>query len=280
MTFVRIVTERFFLVVYSLVRATFFAMGLAICAALAAVWVSALGDSPDWLKAGLRSIVLIGAIFLLSAGSMVAARGLTAPPAAGNFEPGWPWPALLALSLVACPLLLQSGMSGLVSTWSEIAGVLDDIGFWHGISRPDPVGGVVLLPIFVVLLVPLLETVTAIFLAFAPVGLLVLLFTRSRLFPTIFAMTAACTAGLAAAGLLAADAISRLVGEATVLMETAGDLEVQQVADLLGRLDAMLTSVAWSFVLPVFVCLAWLPFLIRSPRVGAFFTEPPSPAGP
>ena len=280
MAFVRIVTERFFLVVYSLVRATFFATGLAICAALAAVWVSVLGDSPDWLKDGLRSIVLIGVIFLLSAGSMVAARGVTASSAAGNAEPGWPWAALLALSLVACPLLLRQGVSGLVTMWSEIARVLDDIGFWEGISRPDPVGGVVLLPIFVVLLVPLLETVTAIFLAFAPVGLLVLLFARSRLFPTIFAMTAACTAGLATAGLLAADATSRLVGEVMVLMGAAEDLEVQQVADLLGRLDAMLTSVAWSFVLPVFVCLAWLPFLVRSPRVGAFFTEPASPAGP
>jgi hypothetical protein len=65
-----------------------------------------------------------------------------------------------------------------------------------------------------------------------------------------------------------------------VLMRSAEDLEVQQVADLLGRSDALLTSVAWSFVWPVLVCLAWLPFLVRSPRVGAFFTEPSSPAAP
>src|SRR3990167_5470354 len=117
MAFVRIVTERFFIFVYSLVRATLFALGVAICAALAAVWVSVLGDSPDWLKAGLRSIVLIGVTFLLAAGAMVAARGVTATPSAGDAQPGWPWPALLALSLVASPPLLQQGVSGLAITW-------------------------------------------------------------------------------------------------------------------------------------------------------------------
>lgn len=102
--------------------------------------------------------------------------------------------------------------------------------------------------------------------------MIVLLLTRSRLFVKIFAMLVVCQAGLVLAGVLAADAFSRLAAEAMAAMTADRDGEVQRVAEELRRAQSVLVSTATAFVTPMLGHLAWLPFLWSSRRVGAHFT--------
>jgi hypothetical protein len=133
-----------------------------------------------------------------------------------------------------------------------------------------------MLPILAALLVPTLEAATAFFLIAVPAAMIALLLARSRLFPRIFVMLSVCQAGLVLAGLIGADAFSRLAVEASAVMTAAADLEVQRGVDELRRAEAVLAGTAAAFVTPMIGYLAWASFLALSPRVGTFFTAGPT----
>jgi len=84
-------------------------------------------------------------------------------------------------------------------------------------------------------------------------------------------MMVACQAGLVLASLLAADAFSRVAAEAMAAMTAAEDVEVHQAAERLGHGASVLTSTAAAFVTPLLGYLAWLPALLLSRQVGAYF---------
>jgi hypothetical protein len=276
MAVVRITAERLFLLLFWVTRSIFLAHGAAMCAALAAASVTSQ-DSPAWLGIALHSVVLVGATLFVTGILMVVMRRLPRPRADNDPQSSWSW--LLGLSLVALPALANPAASALFSVWGDVSTRLDDIGFWPALQRADPHGGIVILPILVALFVPSLETVTAFFLIAVPPAMLVLLVTRSPFFPKIFAMLSVCQVGLVLAGVIGADAFSRLASEATAAMATAPDVEVHRLADELRGAQGVLVSTAEAFVVPMLGYLAWLPFLLWSRRASAFF-KPDSAAAP
>jgi hypothetical protein len=272
MPWLRASVERPLLVLLGIARSALLAQGLAFgVAALAVPWAGT-DDAPAWLASTLRSCLMIGAASFAAGIAMSLAPRLPLPRSDGAAAPAWPWPPLLGLALVALPALAYAGAADLAPLWRETQKALDAIGFWEALARPDPFGGIVLLPILAALYVPALETGAAIFLCTVPPALLLLLVARSRLFPRLFAMLVACQAGLVIASLLGADAFSRFVAEASGAMSGAPDLEVQRAAADLGRARDALGSTALALVAPLIGYAAWLAVLLSPRRAGAFFT--------
>jgi hypothetical protein len=288
MPVVRIATEHLLLGLLFVARLAFLAQGLALAnALLAAPWVGR-PDAPPWLGSAVRACLWLGATFFATGVLLFAARRLPPPRADEADEPGWPWPRLLGLALAALPALAFAGASELTPLWREILALLDRIEFWQEVERSGPWSGLLVFPVLVALFVPALEALAAFFLVAPPLGLLVLLATRSRLFPTLFAMTAVCQAGLVLASLIGADAFSRLAAEAIAAMRAAPDAEVHLAAEALRRAQGVLASVAASFVAPLLGYLVGAAAVWRARGSGAFFTAGPieaapgsaSPAGP
>jgi hypothetical protein len=272
MPFVRIAVERLLLGLLWIARSACLVQGLALAnALLAAAWVGR-PDAPPWLGIAVRSSLWLGATFFATGVLLFAARRLPPPREGPADEPTWPWPRLLALALAALPALAYAGASPLLPLWREILTVLDEIDFSEAFRGADPFAGLVVLPILAALFLPALEAVAAFFLVGPPLALLVLLATRSRLFPVLFAMTAVCQAGLVLASLLGSDAVSRLVAEAIAAMRSAPDAEVHRAAEALQRAQGVLASVAASFVAPLFGYLVGAAVLWRARGAGAFFT--------
>lgn len=271
MAFVRIVTERLLLFLFWIARAAFLAQGLAMCTALLAAPLAGRPDAPPWLEIALRSSLAVGATLFVTGVLVLIARHRIQPRVGDDAAPTWPWPWMLGLSLAALPVAAYAGASEFFALCREILDLLDRIGFWKALQRSDPFSGIVLIPILVALFVPFLEASAAFFLIAVPLGLLVLLMTRSRLFPKLFVMMVACQAGLVLASRLAADAFSRVAAEAIGAMTRAEDAEVHRVAEELGRAASALTSTAEAFVTPLLGYLVWLPVLLLSRQVGAFF---------
>jgi hypothetical protein len=199
-------------------------------------------------------------------------RRLPAPRVGDDTQPSSAWPGLLGLTLAALPAVAYAAASELFPLWRELWQLLDDIGFWAGLRQSGAYSGIVILPILAALFVPILEAATAFFLIAAPPAMIALLLTRSHRFPKIYVMLSVCQAGLVLAGLLGADAFSRLAAEAIAVMSTAQDVEVHRAAEKLRRAQGVLERAAPAFVVPMLGHLAWLPFLLSSRRVGAFFT--------
>jgi methionine-rich copper-binding protein CopC len=284
MSLLRIAAERLFLVLFWIARSMFLAQGLAMGSALLAASWSGRPDAPPWLETVVRSCLILGATFLATGVLLYAARHGLAPPmrgavqtavapgVEGDARPSWSWRLLLGLSLAGLPALAYAETSELVALWGEILDLLHRIGFWDELQRPGPFSGLVMIPLLVALFVPVLEAATAFFLIAVPLGLVALLLARSRLFPTIFVMTVVCQAGLVAGSLLAADGFARLATEASVAMTSSGDAEVLRLAEDLHRAQSVLTATAAGFVTPMLGYLVWLPALLLSQRLGAFFT--------
>jgi len=272
MTFARLVTERLFLLLFWVARLAFLMQGLAMCTAMLAASIVGGQGAPAWVEDASRASLQIGATLFVTGVLLVVVRRLPAPQAGAAAEPGWPWPAVLGFSLVALSGLAYVRALELLPLWDEIAALLDQIDFTSELRQSGPYAGIVAIPILVALFVPGLESGAAFLLIVPPLALVVLLVTRSRLFPRIFVMLIACQAGLVLAGILAADAFSRLATEAIAVMGAAEDAEVRRVAEDLRRAQGVLTSTAGAFVAPMVGHLAWLPFLLSSRRVGAFFT--------
>jgi hypothetical protein len=277
-TFVRIATERLLLALFWIARSAFLAQGLAMCTALLAAPRASRQGTWPWLEIAFRSSLLIGATLFATGVLVYVARHHITPRMGDDAQPTWPWPWLLGLALAGLPALAFGASSELVALWREIGVLLDGIGFWEALTNPDPFGGIILLPIFAALFVPLLETAGVFFLSAVPLVLIVLLLTRSRLFPRIFSMLIVCQAGLVLASLLASDAFSRVASEVIAAMTTEQDAEMQRAAQKLGHATGVLGSTAAGFVAPMLGYLAWLPFLLLSRQVGSFFSADSNPA--
>ena len=276
--FVRASLERMLLLGFGAAQSIFLFQGVAFGCAWLAARAAAPAEAPAWLRDAMLSALLLSATFFVAGLLLVAARRWRVPQASGGSEPAWPWPGLLGLSLLALSALAINAASGLPPLWSEIAAQLEAVGFWDGLKRNDPFGGIVLLPILLALLVPALVTAAAFSQVTLPPALLALLPTRSRLFPTLLAMGAICQAALVLGGWLAADSFSRLAEHAITAMAAADDAEVLRVSEQLQRATGVLTSTASALVAPLLGMLAWLAFLRPSGAAAAFFTEEAKPA--
>ena len=256
MSLVRTALERLLLLLLGAARGAFLFQGLAFGCAWVATFALAPADGPAWLRSLMLSALLLSGMFFSAGLLLVAARRWRVPLTSSGHEPAWPWPLLLRLSLLALPALATSLASGLVPLWSEIAAQLEAVGFWDGLTRNDPYGGIVLLPILLALFVPALVTAAALCSIALPLMLLPLLPSRSRLFPTLLAMGVVCQAALVLGGWLAADAFARLAEQANAAMTASGEAEVLRVAEQLRSATGVLTSTASALVAALLGMLA------------------------
>jgi hypothetical protein len=253
--------ERLLLTLLAAVRILCLLQGLALATASVAVLAAAPPESPPWLRAIGLTAAMASATFVFTGVLLVMARRWPVAPMHQTAEPLWPWPAALGVSLVGVALLAALAASNLPSLWQMIGTQLEAIDFWSGVSRSDPYGGIVLLPIILALLVPALVSVAAVFAMAYPLALVLLMPARRPLFPTLLLMGALCQAGLVLSSWLSANMLARLAEQALVAMEASGDAEVLRVsADLRVARDVIL-STATALAIPTLIILAWAAFL-------------------
>jgi hypothetical protein len=253
--------ERLLLTLLAAVRILCLLQGLAFATASVAVLAAAPPESPPWLRAIGLTAAMASATFVFTGVLLVMARRWPVAPMHQTAEPLWPWPAALGVSLVGVALLAALAASNLPSLWQMIGTQLEAIDFWSGVSRSDPYGGIVLLPIILALLVPALVSVAAVFAMAYPLALVLLMPARRPLFPTLLLMGALCQAGLVLSSWLSANMLARLAEQALVAMEASGDAEVLRVsADLRVARDVIL-STATALAIPTLIILAWAAFL-------------------
>ena len=276
MSLVRIAVERLLLLVFAIAQIGFLVQGLAMGSTLLAA-PGLPADAPAWFATALRACLAVGAT-LFGSGLLLAVARRLPPPSSravlGASEEAQPiWALLLGITLLALPALAASGAAPLVSLWAEIGVALDQMGFWNELARAEAYAGLVVFPILVALFVPALETAAVFFLVAIPLVSIPLLFTRSRAFPRLLVMTVVCQVGLVLAGLLAAQAFSKVSTEAMAAMSDAGGADMQRAAEALGRARDVLTGCARAFVAPVVGYALWLPALLTSPGLRAYFAD-------
>ncbi len=252
-------------------RGVFILQALAFGCAGTVGLAAAPSDSPDWLRSAAVSALLVSATFFL-AGMLLVAEGRWHGYATRGAEPAWPWRAVLGASLVVLPAVAAAAASALPALWSDIAAQLRAAGVWEAVTRADPFAGIVLLPIFVALLVPLLVTATALWSAAFPLCLLVLLGVRSAQLPTLLRRGAICQAGLAIAAWIAVAGLERLAAPAVAAMIASGDTAVAALAGQLEIATTVLDRSAAALALPAVGMLAWLGFLRPSTAAAHSFT--------
>jgi hypothetical protein len=265
--------ERLLLLLLAAVRILCLLQGLAFATATAAVLAAAPPDSPPWLRAVGLTAAMVSATFFVTGALLVMARRWPVPSAAQPSEPLWPWRLALGVSLVGVALLAALAASNLPSLWVMIGTRLDAIDFWSGVTRPDPYGGIVLLPIMLALFVPVLVSGAALLSIGYPLALLLLMPARRPAFPALLVMGSLCQAGLVLAGWLAADMLGRLAEQAQIAMDASGEAEVLRVsADLRGATE-ILSSTATALAVPMLIVLAWALFLRPGGRAATHFAE-------
>ena len=276
MLFIRTGVERLLLLFFWTARALFILQGLAFACASVTTFAVAGAEAPAWFRGALVSGLLISGTFFVAGFLLITARRWRVTHAAGS-EPAWPWPPLLGLSLLLLPVVAALAASGLQPLWTKIAAQLRAVGFWDAVTRPDPYGGIVLLPIFLALFVPLVLTAAAAFSVMFPLALLPSLAARSRLFPTLLAMGVIFQVALVLTGWIAADVFSRVATHALAAMAESGDAEVLRVAGELDWATGILTRTAVALVAPTLAMIAWLAFLRPSGAAAGYFAADTTP---
>ena len=269
--FLRAGIERLLLLLFWTARIFFLLQALAFGAAAGATFAAVGGAAPPWLRAAMAKGLLISGIFLVAGLLLVVARRWRVPSAGVRVEPTWPWPLVLGLSLLVLPAVAAMAGSGLPSLWRRIAAQLSAIGFWDGVARPDPYGGIVLLPIMVALMVPILLTAATAFSMGFPLALFPLLSGRRRLFPTLLAMGVVCQVALVLTGWIAVDVFARLATEALTAMGNSGDAEVLRLGEELAWATGIMRRTALALAAPALGMLAWLVFLRPSGEAATHF---------
>jgi hypothetical protein len=265
--------ERLLLLLLAAVRILCLLQGLAFATATAAVLAAAPPDSPPWLRAVGLTAAMVSATFFITGALLAMARRWPVSPSTQDSEPLWPWRVALGVSLVGVALLAALAASNLPSLWLMIGTRLDAIDFWSGVTRPDPYGGIVLLPIMLALFVPVLVSGAALLSIGYPLALLLLMPARRPPFPALLVMGSLCQAGLVLAGWLAADMLGRLAEQAQIAMDASGEAEVLRVsADLRGATE-ILSSTATALAVPMLIVLAWALFLRPGGRAATHFAE-------
>ncbi len=280
MLFLRTGLERLLLLLFGIARIVFLLQALAFGAASGAGFAAAGGAAVPWLQEAIAKGLVISGTFLVAGLLLMLARRWRVPPATVAVEPTWPWPLVLGMSLLVLPVVAAVAGSGLPSLWRRIAVQLSAIGFWDAVARPDPYGGIVLLPILIALMVPLLLTAATAFSIAFPLTLLPLLGGRRRLFPTLLAMGAICQVALVLTGWIAVDIFARLTTKALTAMATSGDAEVLRVGDELTWVSGILSRTALVLIAPTLGMLAWMMFLRPSGAAAGYFAMDESPDAP
>lgn len=265
------VLERLLLSLLWITRIVFLLQALAFGAAAGAAFAAAGGNVPDWLQSAVTKGLLISGTFLAAGVLLVLARRWRVPSTTGVLEPTWPWPLVFGVSLLALPAVAAVAGSGLPSLWRRIGVHLSAVGFWEGVARPDPYGGIVLLPIMIALMVPLLLSAATAFSIALPLALLPLLSGRRRLFPTLLAMGVVCQVALVLTGWIAADVFARLATEAMAAMGNSGDAEVKRLGEELAWATGIMRRTALALAAPALGMLAWMLFLRPSGTAATYF---------
>jgi hypothetical protein len=279
--FLRAGVERLLLLLLWIARIVFLLQALAVVTATAATFAAAGGTAPAWLQGAMAKGLLISGIFLVAGVLLVVARRWRVPSTGVRVEPTWPWPLVLGLSLLVMPAVAAMAGSGLPSLWRRIAAQLSAVGFWDGGARPDPYGGIVLLPIMLALMVPTLLTAATAFSIGFPLALLPLLSGRRRLFPTLLAMGVVCQVALVLTGWIAADVFAGLATETLTAMGNSGDAEVQRLGEELAWATGIMRHTALALAAPALGMLAWLVFLRPSGEAATHFaTDVPADSAP
>ena len=263
--------ERLLLTFLAAVRVLCLLQGLAFATAAVAVLAATAPDSPPWLRAIGMTAAMGSATFVVTGILLVMARRWPAAPASQTIEPAWPWPAALGVSLVGVAVLAALAAANLPSLWMLIGARLEAIDFWSGLSRSDPYGGIVLLPIMLALFVPALVSGAAVFAIAYPLALLLLLPARRPLFPSLLLMGALYQTGLVISSWLSANMLARLAAPALNAMETSGDVEVLRVAADLRVASDVVASTATALAIPTLIVLAWAVFLWPTGSAAAHF---------
>lgn len=265
--------ERLLLLLFGMAQRAFLLQGVAATCAWTAAIALAPADPPAWLRRAMTSTLLLSGAFLVAGLLLIAVRRWRVPDANARIEAAWPWPTLLAISLLASAILAGLAGSGLPPLWSAIANRLDAVGFWDEWARGGANSGLVMLPLMASLVVPVLVTASALFAMALPVGLLPLLAGRSRLFPTLLAMGAVCQVALVGTGWLSTRALSQLAEQALAAMAASGDAEVLAVASDLEHAIGALIRTATALAAPTVGLLAWLAYLRPTGPAAAYFAE-------
>lgn len=258
MLILRTGVERLLHLLLGMVQVLFLLQGLAFGCAGLAVFSALPLEPPDWLRRAILSALLVSASFLVAGFLLVVARrwrGGAAAAADGTNRPA----RLLGLLVPAVAANLAA--AELPELWSRISLHLGAAGFWDAVTRSSPYGGILLLPIFASLLIPLLVTAAAVVSIALPLLLMLPLATRSRLFPSLLARAAFCQAGLVAAAWVSVDALARLASQVLAAMRSSGDAEVLQLADELMHATDILTCTTTRLAIPLLIMLGWLAFL-------------------
>jgi hypothetical protein len=259
-------------------------------------------DSPEWLQPVLNKAALIALVSLVSGVALffvrwkawrepdaldeldameelprdiVTLEDLRQQSGMQDAEPYMnPWVVpLLGFSLAALPAYTYVRSAELIALWTDIVKLADQLNLKEELFRGGgQMSGLLFAPIFVVLYVPMLEAAAAFFLIAIPLLLLALFLTRSRNFPRAFVMMAICQSGLVLASVIAATIFDRLALEIMPVLTASGDPEGQQVADALIRTQQVVQSTATGFLVPLAAFCAWVPAMLTSRRIEAFFT--------
>ena len=267
------VPDRLLMGLFGMARRLFLLQGLAFgCACVAALAWGAPAGGADWVSRALFFAGVLSGTFV-AAGLLLGWMRQWRPPAGTPHQGSWPWSMALGSSLVVAAGLAAIAAAGLPSLWRQIAEQLAAIGFWEGIARPDPFGGIVILPILVTLFVPALVTSAAAFSFGFPLVLLARLSARPLLFPTLLAMGAVCQAALVGTGWLASSLLGEVAQAAIASMSATPDPELAQVANQLNAAIGTLTRAATALLLPLACMISWAVFLRPSGPPAASFSR-------
>lgn len=261
--------ERLLLLVLWAARGVFIFQGIAFGLASLVAFALAPAEMPTWLRATFVSATMISGTFFIAGFLLIVERRwpVTGP---GSIRSAWPWPLLLGLSLLVLPTVAVIAASDLPRLWTTIGTQLEAIGFREGLTKPGP-SGMVMLPLFLALFVPLLVTAAALYSVAFPLAMLLLLVTRSRRFPTLLAMGATCQAALVLNSWIASGALVRVVSALATAMADGGDAEVLRVSGELQHEAAILLRTALALAVPTLGVLAWFAFLWPSGRAAGYF---------
>lgn len=266
------IAERLLFVLFALVRTASFMVGLALLAALLGAPAMGTGG-PSWLTAILDGAIRVGVVMTVTGGALQAARRWEPGAAPGPSAHRGSWPAALGFSIVLLALLALVRCADLFLLWNLAAGLLDQAGFQEELARGGQGSGLLMLPILFALLVPALQTLTAVFLVAVPLAFLPLLAARSPRFPKLFAMLVATQVGFVAASLLASHTFGQVVAEAIAAMQASNEPEVLRAAEVAASLLGLVRSAASGFVLPVVGFVLWGIFLIFAVAPRRYFAD-------
>jgi hypothetical protein len=218
--------------------------GLAMLPAVAAVW--ALPEDADFAPAAARTVVPVavalcvaglGAIFLIRSPPAIlpGEQAHDAPPFGG-------WLLVVAAVLLVLPLFMVERLQPLIALWRDMLAMLDRHDVWNEAARAHEFSGIVLIPVFATLSVPLVQSAAAVSFAGGSVLLLLLLVVRSARFPNALVVCVLLQSALVVVSWFGADAVE-MVADA-LHRELPADASRESMATAIDRYATVTRSTA------------------------------------